>query len=69
MLKGFHEKRLFKSWKELFRKSSFTALSKVMALYMLFDTSTCQFQVLAGHYEVLSQLSQQKIVVNVNSLL
>lgn len=56
---GFCVSCLLKASKEQFSKSPFLEFSRVMALYMLFDISTCELQVLATRSGCLSLISQQ----------
>lgn len=56
--------RLLKVRKHLFRTLLFTHISKLMAQYMLIDNDIYQIQLFATRSEGLSQLSQQKALVD-----
>lgn len=55
---------LLKTWTKLFSKLPFTEISEPMAAYMIFDNSTCQFQMLVTRSGILPYLSQQMAVEN-----
>lgn len=66
---GFYVQRSFKAWKDLFSRSPFTDLSKVIASHALVESIICQFQVLATCSEYMSPLSQLKTLVDVDGRL
>lgn len=64
-LKEFCMQGLPKTWRELFRGSPSTDLFKAMRPFMLYDSSICQFWVIATSSEGFAALSQQKTLRDV----